>query len=321
MRAAVTGGAGFIGSNLVDRLVADGHPTLVVDDLSSGRAANLDRALAAGCAFTEMDVRDQAGLLDVFGAFRPDVVFHLAAQIDVRVSLADPLRDASLNVLGSINVFAAAHAAGVRRVVNTSTGGAIYGDGVPIPTPETTPTDPVSAYGLSKRTTECYAAWFRRTHGLDVVTLRYGNVYGPRQDPRGDAGVIALFVGRALAGRRPTVYGDGHQTRDYVYVGDIVAANLAAAGAARLAHDEYNVGSGTEVSVLRGGPRRGRGDGHRPRPVHARVRTGTRRRAAAELPGRRPGPARADGGVAHPARGRARGHRGMGPDPGRRISR
>ncbi|WP_214365472.1 NAD-dependent epimerase/dehydratase family protein [Pseudonocardia sp. H11422] len=250
MRAAVTGGAGFIGSNLVDGLVRSGAEVLVVDDLSTGKEANLDSARAAGARLEKLDVRDADAVTAAFTAFAPDVVFHLAAQIDVRVSMAEPAHDAATNVLGSVNVFAAAAAAGARRVVNTSTGGAIYGETDVVPTPETEPARPLSAYGLSKRTAEEYGSWFRQARGLDVVTLRYGNVYGPRQDPAGDAGVIALFCDRILTGRRPLVFGDGRQTRDYVFVGDIVAANLAAAAAEAPAHDRYNVGTGTEVSVL-----------------------------------------------------------------------
>jgi UDP-glucose 4-epimerase len=250
VRALVTGGAGFIGSNLVDGLVAAGAHVCVVDDLSHGSEANLRAALAAGARLERVDVRDARAVHAAVTGFAPEVVFHLAAQIDVRTSMNEPARDAATNVLGSVHVFDAARAAGVRRVVNTSTGGAIYGETGTVPTPETEPARPLSAYGLSKRTAEEYGAWFRAAHGLDVVTLRYGNVYGPRQDPAGDAGVVAIFCDRVLAGRRPTVFGDGKQTRDYVFVGDIVAANLAAAAAARLAHDRYNVGTGTEVSVL-----------------------------------------------------------------------
>jgi UDP-glucose 4-epimerase len=246
----VTGGAGFIGSNIVDTLVADDVRVLVVDDLSHGSVANLADALAQGAELLEMDVRDGEALTGALTAFRPDVVYHLAAQIDVRTSMAEPARDTSINVLGSVNVFAASLAAGVSRVVNTSTGGAIYGETDRIPTPESAPTDPLSAYGLGKRAAEQYAQWFRQAHGLDVVTLRYGNVYGPRQDPRGDAGVIAIFCDRVLSGERPTVFGDGKQTRDYVFVGDIVAANRAAAAAPDLPHDVYNVGTGVEVDVL-----------------------------------------------------------------------
>jgi UDP-glucose 4-epimerase len=250
MRAVVTGGAGFIGSNIVDALVDAGVEVLVVDNLSRGTLANLEPSLDRGVRLVELDVRDGLAIDEAFRSFRPELVFHLAAQIDVRVSMDEPARDAAVNVVGSVNVFSAAHTVGVRRVVNTSTGGAIYGETEMVPTSEAVPADPVSAYGLSKLTAEHYARWFRRMRGLEVVTLRYGNVYGPRQDPRGDAGVIAIFCDRVLTGRRPIVYGDGRQTRDYVYVADIAAANLAAARADKLAHGEYNVGTATEVTVL-----------------------------------------------------------------------
>ena len=249
MRAIVTGGAGFIGSHVVDALVGTGSSVLAVDDLSAGREANVADALSAGAELTRLDIRNGDALQDAFVSFRPEVVFHLAAQIDVRVSMAKPSRDAQINVVGSINVFSAAAACGARRVVNTSTGGAIYGEGAPLPTPETTPSRPLSAYGLSKRTAEKYADWFRRMRDLDVVTLRYGNVYGPRQDPAGDAGVIAIFCSRALEGLRPMIFGDGRQTRDYVFVRDIVAADVAAASADALVHPIFNVGTGREVSV------------------------------------------------------------------------
>ncbi len=221
----------------------------MIDDLSRGSLDNLVSALDQGARFAQTDVRD-AALADHFRAFGPEVVMHLAAQADVRESISDPALDASCNIVGSINVFNAAHLTGARRVVNTSTGGAIYGDAEIMPTPETLSAEPLSPYGLSKRVAEQYAHWFRLARGLDVVTLRYGNVYGPRQDPQGDAGVIARFCSRALAGRRPTVYGDGRQTRDFVFVADIAASNLAVARVGRLEHAEYNIGTGTEVSVL-----------------------------------------------------------------------
>lgn len=249
-RVVVTGGAGFIGSNIVDALVEIGAEVLVVDDLSRGLPANLEPALGKRARLVTLDVRDGLAVDEAFRSFQPELVFHLAAQIDVRASMAEPARDAAVNVLGSVNVFSAAHAVGAHRVVNTSTGGAIYGETAVVPTSETVPVDPVSAYGVSKLAAERYARWFRRMHGLDVVTLRYGNVYGPRQAPRGDAGVIAIFCDRVLTGHRPIIYGDGQQTRDYVFVSDVVAANLAAAQAAELAYGEYNVGTGTEVSVL-----------------------------------------------------------------------
>jgi len=247
-RAVVTGGAGFVGSSVVEALTGRGTSVLVVDDLSTGTASNLDR-LAGAVELFKHDIRDAGPLRDAFTAFRPDLVFHLAARTDVRASMSDPHDDASVNVLGSINVFSAATAVGVRRLVNTSTGGAIYAPTAPLPTSETAPIAPLSAYGLSKRVVEEYAEWFRISFGLDVVTLRYGNVYGPRQDPTGDAGVVAIFCERLLTGRSPIVFGDGTQTRDFVYVGDIAAANLAAADAAALPHRVYNVGAGTEVSI------------------------------------------------------------------------
>jgi UDP-glucose 4-epimerase len=250
MRAVVTGGAGFIGSTVVDALVERGTEVLVIDDMSHGSETNLEHALGHGARLAKLDIRDGERVTAEFTDFRPELAFHLAAQIDVRTSMVDPARDASINVLGSVNVFAAAVASGVRRVVNTSTGGAMYGEAKVVPTPETEPAEPVSGYGLSKNTVERYAAWFQATHGMEVVTLRYGNVYGPRQDPRGDAGVIAIFCDKVLAGERPTVFGDGTQTRDYVFVGDITAANIAAAQAPQLRHGVYNVGSGQEITVL-----------------------------------------------------------------------
>ncbi len=249
MRALVTGGAGFIGSNLVDALLDRGDEVVVVDDLSTGRRANLDGALARGADLQEHDIRDGQRMRAVLGAARPEIVFHLAAQMDVRRSIEDPAFDAGINVIGTINVLEAARQAGVRRVINTSTGGAIYGDVDVMPTPETVAPKPMAAYGQSKYCAEAYCGWYERLHGLSSVTLRYGNVYGPRQDPQGEAGVIAIFCGRLLAGERPLIFGDGRQTRDYTYVGDIVAANLAAAAHPE-AHGAYNVGTGTESTVL-----------------------------------------------------------------------
>jgi UDP-glucose 4-epimerase len=249
MRALVTGGAGFIGSNLVDALLDRGDEVTVVDDLTSGRRANLESALARGAGFDEVDIRDAERLRGVLGAARPDIVFHLAAQIDVRKSIEDPAWDAAINVGGTINVLEAARRAGVKRVVNTSTGGAMYGQADVMPTPESAPPRPMAAYGQSKFCAEAYCGWSERLYGLSSVTLRYGNVYGPRQDPHGEAGVVAIFCGKLLAGERPTIFGDGRQTRDYVYVADVVAANLAAAAHPE-AHGAYNVGTGNEASVL-----------------------------------------------------------------------
>jgi UDP-glucose 4-epimerase len=230
----VTGGAGFIGSNLVDALLARGEEVTVVDDLSTGRRQNLDAALADGCELAELDIRDGAALRALGAARRPQTVFHLAAQIDVRKSLADPAFDAAVNVGGTANVLDAARAGGCERVVFVSTGGAIYGEGEGqrLPLDESTAIAPLSAYGQSKYAAEGYLWLYERLYGLSAVALRLGNVYGPRQDPLGEAGVIAIFCGLVSTGGRPTVYGDGTQTRDYIYVGDVVAAALAAAGSA-----------------------------------------------------------------------------------------
>jgi UDP-glucose 4-epimerase len=249
MRALVTGGAGFIGSNIVDALLDRGDEVAVVDDLSSGRESNLAGAIGRGAALHRVDIRDGAALQAVFERERPEAVFHLAAQVDVRRSLEDPVYDATTNVVGTINVLEAARLSGVQRLVNTSTGGAIYGEVDVIPTPESTAPQPMAAYGQSKECAERYCDWERRLYGLSTVTLRYGNVYGPRQDPSGDAGVIAIFCGKALAGGRPVIFGDGRQTRDYVFVGDIARANLLAADA-REVTGAYNIGTEIEVTVL-----------------------------------------------------------------------
>ncbi len=244
----VTGGSGFIGSNLVDALVERGDDVTVIDDLSTGRRENLDSAIAAGAALEELDIRDAAAVAELTAKVAPDTVFPLAAQIDVRISASDPAFDARVNVEGTINVLDAARRAGVKRVVNTSTGGAIYGEGRVLPAGEDHPVAPEAPYGQSKFCAEGYCELFRRLHGLSTVSLRYGNVYGPRQDPLGEAGVIAIFCGKLREGGTPTVFGDGLQTRDYVYVGDVIQANLLAAGAG--VSGAINIGTGVGTSVL-----------------------------------------------------------------------
>ena len=248
MRTLVTGGAGFIGSNLVDALLERGDDVTVVDDISTGRRENLTGALERGAELAEADIRDAQAMVDLVARVKPEVVFHLAAQIDVRHSVADPARDAAINVGGTINMLNAAREAGVRRFVNTSSGGAAYGEGQIIPAPEDHPIVPEAPYGLSKVCAEQYCEIFTRMHGLSTVSLRYGNVYGPRQDPLGEAGVIAIFCGKLLEGGQPTVFGDGLQTRDYVYVGDVVASNLAAADSDL--SGPFNIGTGQETTVL-----------------------------------------------------------------------
>jgi UDP-glucose 4-epimerase len=248
MRAIVTGGAGFIGSNLVDGLLDRGDQVTVIDDLSTGRRENLNGAIERGARLCVLDIRDGSELAGVVEQETPDVIFHMAAQIDVRRSLAEPAWDSSINVGGTINVLEAARTHGVLRVVNTSTGGAIYGDAQTIPSDEQTPPLPEAAYGQSKLAAEGYLGLYERLYGLSSVTLRYGNVYGPRQDPLGEAGVIAIFCGKLDAGEAPTIYGDGLQTRDFGYVGDVVAANLAAVDSP--VTGPVNIGTGVETSVL-----------------------------------------------------------------------
>ncbi|HET8566836.1 MAG TPA: NAD-dependent epimerase/dehydratase family protein [Solirubrobacterales bacterium] len=250
MRCLVTGGAGFIGSNLADALLARGDEVTVVDDLSTGRMVNLEAGLAAGAELVEIDVRDREALTRLAGEKRPEAIFHLAAQIDVRKSLADPFFDASINVGGTANVLEAARTSGCGRVVSISTGGAIYGegDGQQLPLPEDAPIAPLSAYGQSKFAAEGYVSLYERLYGLSGVSLRLGNVYGPRQDPLGEAGVIAIFCGLLKEGGPPTVFGDGTQTRDYIYVGDVVSAAIAAGESE--ATGAINVGTGVETDVL-----------------------------------------------------------------------
>ena len=250
MRSLVTGGAGFIGSNLVDALLERGDEVLVIDDLSSGRRENLEAALAAGASLVEGDVADTHAVESAFAAGRPEAVFHLAAQIDVRRSVSDPVFDLEVNVGGTINLLEHSARAGVRRFVFASTGGAIYGEGEgrPLPLGEEADERPEAPYGQSKLAAEGYVDLYSRQHGLSAIALRLGNVYGPRQDPHGEAGVVAIFCGALLGGTVPKVFGDGTQTRDYVYVGDVVAAFLAAGDSE--ATGAFNVGTGREANVL-----------------------------------------------------------------------
>ena len=247
MDCVVTGGAGFIGSNLVDALVARGDRVTVIDTLVTGKRENLTGAIAGGAALETVDVRDADAVGAVFGAADPELVFHLAAQIDVRHSVTRPVDDAQTNVVGTINVLEAARRTGVRRIVNTSTGGGLYGDADVLPTPEDSPIRPLAPYGQSKLGAEGYCALYTRLHGLSTVSLRYGNVYGPRQDVHGEAGVVAIFCGHLIDGTAPTVFGDGGQTRDWVDVADVVAANLLAADA--MITGPVNIGHGQETSV------------------------------------------------------------------------
>src|ERR671918_2276370 len=250
MRALVTGGAGFIGSHLVDALVERGDEVVVIDDLSTGRRENLAAALAARATLIEASITDGDAVDAAFAEHRPEQVFHLAAQIDVRVSVADPVFDLDVNVGGTIRVLEGCRDHGVSRLLFASTGGAIYGEGEgrQLPLDEDAACVPDAPYGQSKQAAEGYIALFRRLHGVDGTSLRLGNVYGPRQDPHGEAGVVAIFCGALLDRATPKVFGDGRQTRDYIYVADVVAGFLAAAAAD--GEGPYNIGTGAETSVL-----------------------------------------------------------------------
>jgi len=242
-RALVTGGAGFIGSHIVDRLVASGRTVCVVDDLSTGSAGNIP----PGPQFERVDICDAVALGDVFTRFKPDVVFHTAAQTDVRRSVRDPDFDARVNVLGGLNVLRAAIASGARRIVYASSA-AVYGPPVLMPVPETHPTKPISEYGASKLAFEHYLSAYAARGLIEYAALRYANVYGPRQRSAGEAAVVAVFARQMVGGEPVTIFGDGTKTRDYVYVGDVVEATLrAAAGPSRVV---ANVGWGKEVSDL-----------------------------------------------------------------------
>ena len=248
MDCIVTGGAGFIGSNLVDALVGRGDRVTVVDDLSTGKRPNLEGALGRGASLAEVDVRDGDAIAEVFESVRPELVFHMAAQIDVRYSVEHPAGDATSNVLGTIAVLEAALRSGTKRVVNTSTGGGLYGDADLLPTPEGYPIRPLAPYGMGKYAAEGYCELYTRLHGLSTISLRYGNVYGPRQDVHGEAGVVAIFCGALVEHRTPTVFGDGRQTRDWVDVSDVVRANLLASDSS--VTGPVNIGTGRETAVL-----------------------------------------------------------------------
>ena len=246
----VTGGAGFIGSHLADRLLAEGHRVISVDDLTTGRIANLGEARSYGKEFTffNMDVRAD-GLMPLFERHRPEVVFHLAAQSGVRPSIVDPVRDASINIMGTLNVLECALKAGSRKVIYAASGGTIYGEPRRLPAKESAAQGsyPASPYGISKKIVLDYLSFYSRYRGVEYTALALGNVYGPRQDPLGEAGVVAIFAGRMLAGEAVTIFGDGNQTRDYVFIDDVVHAFVQSMerGSGKL----VNIGTGLESSV------------------------------------------------------------------------
>jgi UDP-glucose 4-epimerase len=244
MKILVTGGAGFIGSHTVDALVAAGnHQVSIIDNLAAGKRHQVNPA----AKFHEIDLRESDAVRRVIEAETPEVIVHLAAQMDVRRSVADPAFDAQVNVVGFLNLMESARQHGLRRVIFSSTGGAIYGEQETFPAPEDHPLHPVSPYGVAKMATEAYLFFYKVQYGIDYAAMRYGNVYGPRQDPHGEAGVVAIFCGRMLEGKPCTIYGDGKQTRDYVFVADVVRANVAAASAN--VSGPINVGTGIETDV------------------------------------------------------------------------
>ncbi len=271
----ITGGAGFIGSHLADAFAAAGRRVVVLDDLSSGRRDNVPEAAELVVA----DIRSRAAA-ERLGRGDVDLLIHHAAQMDVRRSVSDPVFDADVNVVGSLNLLEAARRAGVRQVLFASTGGAIYGEQDVFPAAEDHPARPVSPYGVAKLALEKYLYYYHVEHALNVTCLRYSNVYGERQSAQGEAGVVAIFLDRLLAGEPPTINGDGLQTRDYVHVSDVVAANLAAAG--RPGFHIYNVGTGVETSVVDLCRLLTQAAGSTLAPRHAPAKPGEQRRSAVD---------------------------------------
>jgi len=271
----ITGGAGFIGSHVAERFLAEGWTVHILDNLITGKRENIP----ATAIFHELDIRSKEAA-SLLGTLKPQALVHLAAQMDVRRSVADPVFDAQTNVVGSLNLLEAVRAASPKtRVVFASTGGAIYGDFTSPPNVETYEKDPESPYAISKLAVELYLAYYGRVHGLETVALRFGNVYGPRQDPHGEAGVVAIFCGRLLEGRSLTIFGDGTQTRDYVYVADVADATFRAStrpvpAPGRLDVRAYNVGTGVGTSVTRLAELLSRAAGKEPILEHAPHRPG-----------------------------------------------
>ncbi len=243
MKVLVTGGAGFIGSNIVDRLIMEGFDVVVVDDLSSGKENNINKKVK----LYKIDIQD-SGLEFVFQREKPDYVNHHAAQKDVRLSVSDPIFDAKINVLGTINILQNCIKYQLKKVIFASTGGAIYGEQDEFPAAETHPVRPISPYGITKLVAEHYLFYYKTIFGLDYASLRYSNVYGPRQDPNGEAGVVSIFIEKMLNGEQPVINGDGKQTRDFVYVEDVARANILAM-TSKTSESIFNIGTGIESSI------------------------------------------------------------------------
>jgi UDP-glucose 4-epimerase len=242
MKIAVTGGAGFIASHIADAYLSLGHDVVIIDNLSTGKRENIP----ANARFIEMDVNDP-GIPALFMEEKFDIVNHHAAQMDVRVSVQDPTYDARINILGGINIYESALRSGVKKIIFASSGGTVYGEQEYFPADERHPTKPISPYGIAKLSNEQYLYYYAHVHGLPSVAFRYANIYGPRQNPHGEAGVIAIFAQKLLRGEQPVINGDGLQTRDYVYVGDVVAANILALQPQMIG--AYNIGTGIETDV------------------------------------------------------------------------
>jgi UDP-glucose 4-epimerase len=284
-RILVTGGAGFIGSTLTDRLLAEGHEVDVIDDLSSGSLSNLADARAQQkrrFSFHRLDIRSPA-LIDLVAHRKPELIYHLAAQADVRVSVARPTFDAEINIIGSLNLFQGALAAGTKKVVFASSGGTIYGTPEELPVREGHPQRPESPYGVAKKAVGDYLYYYRAIHDLEYTALAFANVYGPRQDPHGEAGVVSIFAGQLLAKERPTIFGDGEQTRDFVFVDDVVDALVRASekGGGLV----INIGTGVETSVQQLFDSMAKATGYRDPARYAPARVGELQRSALD-PGR-----------------------------------
>jgi len=280
-RVLVTGGAGFIGSNIVDRLTELGHSVFAVDDMSSGRERNISSAVSSGgLRFEKLDVR-APDFRSFVRSVSPDVVIHMAAQVDVRRSVRDPIEDADLNILGTLSVYEAARAAGTRTVLVASSGGTIYGEPRRFPVNERARSRPITPYGIGKRVLHDYAAFYAETYGIRSVLLALGNVYGPRQDPHGEAGVVAIFLGRMLRGETPVIYGDGTQTRDYVFVGDVVDAFV------RSLDSQFgggvNIGTGVGTTVLELFRACARTVGYKGEPAFEQPRTGELKKSVLDV--------------------------------------
>jgi UDP-glucose 4-epimerase len=294
MKIVVTGGAGFIGSNIADAYIDRGHEVHIIDNFSTGQMVHVN----GKAILHQLDITDAAAV-SLIERLRPDLLSHHAAQMDVRHSVADPAYDARVNILGFINMLEACKRAGVKKVLFASSGGAVYGEQDMFPAPEDHPTRPASPYGVSKRAGELYLSYYREAFGLPYIALRYANVYGPRQSAKGEAGVVAIFVTALLAGKAPVINGDGRQTRDYVYVGDVVAANLAALECPYVG--PVNIGTGVETDVVEIFDQLRSAAGQTVEAVHGPAKVGEQRRSsldtrlASQVLGWKPEVALADG--------------------------